>query len=110
MLSSSLKVAPKLAESHKDIPTELRKRSLEPEYIDMGELSICRTAIMLSPSQSQKCNEQSKTVTGIVVWVEWCSSLATVLSSKYPNFMGEFLSYQHTVIKVKCTSLRILPG
>ena len=49
-------------------------------------------------SQSHRIPRRGS-VTNILLWLECYSSLVAVLSSKYPNKIGQFMAYQKTIIR-----------
>ena len=81
-----------------DVPDKIRKRILDLEYMNVGELLP-----EMWNMQGLQCCHQARTsrrgpVTNLLLWLEGYSILVAVLSSKYPEYTGELMAYQRWII------------
>ena len=85
------------------IPPKLLKRILNLEFIEMIEL-VPESWGVESESAASCCHQvrpqpRRGPVTNILLWLECYSSLVAALATKYPQYTGEFMAYQRTIIK-----------
>ena len=89
------------------IPFKAIKRILEGDYVDMVEL-LSNTwrleEFMLQYQESLQCpantKPHGKPVTNILTWVECFSSMAIIITSKYPSKAPKLWAYQRTIVRV----------
>ena len=85
------------------VPQKLAKRILDLEYVEMSEL--LPETWGLEPDATYPCCHETRRqacrgpVTDILLWVECYSSLIAVLATKFPQHIGDFMTYQKTIIK-----------
>lgn len=90
-----------------ELPSKLVRKILELEFVEIAELVL--DSWRTEEVDYQCCSSQNPhiprrgPVTNILLWVECYSSLVAVLSSKYPNKIGHFMTYQKTIIKAHCS-------
>ena len=85
------------------VPQKLSRKILDREYVEMSEL-LPETWGLESEATSTCCHDSRRQtrrgpVTDILLWVECYSSLVAVLAARFPQHIGDFMSYQRTIIK-----------
>ena len=86
-----------------ELPSKLVKKILDLEFVEMTELMP--DSWRSEKGEYQCCSSHSHCipkrgpVINILLWLECYSSLVAVLSSKYPNKIGQFMAYQKTIIR-----------
>ena len=88
--------------THASLPPKLVQKILNLEFIEMAELVPESWGI--DPEPAVCCHQGRRQarrgpVTDILLWLECYSALVAVLASKYPQRIGDFMSYQATIIK-----------
>ena len=85
------------------IPQKLINRILKLEFIEMQELLPENWPDFLSEDANKFYatfgKKKAPHVTNILTWVECYSALVSVLSSAYPQYVPEFMSYMSFIIK-----------
>ena len=84
------------------IPPRLSKKILDLEFIEMSELLPDTWNIQ---EEERGCCSRRTTrrgpVTDILVWLECFAALVAVLSTKYPDKVTHFMTYQRTILKAQ---------
>ena len=83
------------------LPAKLITKILELQYVDMAEL-IPESWRHQDEEHGGCCHRRPQRkgpVTDILLWVECFSSMATILSSKYPEKTPQLMSYLKTIVK-----------
>ena len=86
------------------VSDKIRRRIINLEFVEMYEL--LPEAWTAEQSQSEGCCRQARRptrrapITNILVWMEYYSSLVSILGSAYPSVIGELMAYQQTIIIV----------
>ena len=83
------------------IPPKLMRKILNLEFTEMSEL-VPESWGMESEMTSQCCHQarpqpRRGPITDIILWLECYSSLVAVLATRYPQYIGNFMPYQHTI-------------
>ena len=88
--------------AHLSLPPKLLKKILDLEFIEMGELIPESWGLDQDPpSCCHHGRRQSRRgpVSDILLWLECYSSLVAALATKFPQYVGDFMAYQATIIK-----------
>lgn len=85
------------------LPEKVAKKILNLDYVDMQELLPENWSDLLAEDQAKLCSlfgrKKSPPVTNILTWVECYSALVSVLSTKYPLYVPEFMAYMCLIVK-----------
>ena len=85
------------------IPLKLSRKILDLEYVEMSELLPEMWGLDLDTATSCCHDNRRQTrrgpVTDILLWIECYSSMVAVLATRFPQHIGDLMSYQKTIIK-----------
>ena len=85
------------------IPPKLLKRILNLEFVEMAEL-IPGSWGVESETATACCHQvrpqpRRGPITNILLWLDCYSLLVAALVTKFPQYMGDFMAYQRTIIR-----------
>ncbi len=83
------------------IPPKLVKKILDLDFVEMGDLLPEAWGVEASQSCCPGSRRQTRRapVTDILLWVECFSVLVSVLASKHPERVPDFMAYQKSIVK-----------
>ena len=83
------------------IPTKLRARILELDFIEMNELLPEAWDIEASYSCCPSSRRQTRRapIQDILLWTECYSSLVAILGSAHPHHIADFMAYQRSIVR-----------